>query len=159
MEGDDRPEPIDMLTAATSLVSLLVALHELGYEQLRMVPGMSATGLFWRSSITSASNLDHRGDLRRYDREKQYFYTSGMGALPHDAERFLEDFPEIAAAGRGPDPSYASWTRQLLQRCREGFVPITYADWPMREDVVTLMSMVRGLEDDAFPLPPAPPAG
>ena len=138
-------------------------LHLRGYQRLRIAPGMSASGCYWRCSVTPASNVLASHGARLRDWEKAAHYTSGMEAKYFDwadaahctpsrlAELFLVRFPDIAAAGHGSDWLYAGWYVEMLHRTYPDLFPIAYADWTVSEN---RLDTTGGREGIQLLLPP-----
>jgi len=116
-------------------------LHLRGYQKLRIAPGMSASGMHWRCSVTPASNVLASHGAMLQDWERAAHYSSGMEGGYFNwtdaahcspsrlAELFLVRFPEIAAAGYGSDWLYAGWYVEMLHQTYPDLFPIAYADW------------------------------
>jgi ADP-ribosylglycohydrolase len=136
----DFPEPpSDDPAAAGRMLLLMVAeLHRRGYEQVRILPGMAPSGMFWRCAISPAT---HREDppkdplVLHYTsgQERAYFgwtdaAADGAAAL---AAKFLARFPALCAAAHGRDPAYVTWYREMLHRTAPAGLPIAYADWAL----------------------------
>jgi hypothetical protein len=147
------------------LLLLVRELHLLGYERLRIAPSMSPSGVHWRCSIAPASDIlrAHGARLAQGSRaasyssasERAYFgWEDTEGADPRRlAERFIERFPEIAAAGRGADPAYATWYAEMLRSTEPDALPIAFADWPTPDDCMTTVAPAPG-PARRVPLPP-----
>jgi hypothetical protein len=98
---------------ALRVLRMVHELHKLGYQRLRIMPGMSPSGMHWRCSVTHAGNIlkSHGAWTRDFDREAAH-YTSAQENeyfdwphAQHDtveqlATKFLERFPEIARLGK-----------------------------------------------------------
>ena len=127
-------------------------LHLRGYQQLRIAPGMSPSGLHWRCTITPITNISsrHGAMLAEWD-VLTAPYTSGQGnhyfgwtdasrATPSQlADLFISRFPDIVAAGHGSDCVYAGWYVEMLHLTHPNSLPIVYADWDLPEDrIVTI---------------------
>ena len=136
----------------------------MGYEQARIAPGVAPSGLFWRLSVTAASNTEPDNGALMRDFERGANYSSGAGAeyfgwtdasddSPAElAKKFVERFPEIAAEARGPDPEYVKWYQEMLQATEPDGLVYAYADWPHREDRLELF---YGSSRAEIPLPPS----
>ncbi len=138
-------------------------LHRHGYHRLRILPGLSPSGMSWRIAITNADNLDDDwDDPRVIDDGSALLYTTGRGtefaggevtvtSTPESvAELILHALPEIPVSE--DDPDYVSWFAELVRRCEQSkCLPVAYAD---------LFDASRGwkLGNGAmYPLPPDPP--
>jgi len=119
---------------------MLLELHQRGYERLRVVPGMSPSGMHYRCSVTPARNVfaDH-GAIAINDtliarhtsaNGRRYFEWDDVeGASPESlAGFFVERFPRIAKLGLGADPAYAEWFGEVLGLVARGVFPVAYDD-------------------------------
>ena len=116
-------------------------LHERGYDGVRILPGMSASGMHWRVSVTASDNLhdtDGHADLREWDRAINYTtgagteFAGGQVTVTTSAETVadivLSALPTLSADSR--DPGYVRWYDELMQLVeRDGALPIAYADY------------------------------
>lgn len=116
-------------------------LHQRGYHGVRILPGMSGSGMHWRVSVTVAENLhDTHGYPRLHDWDRAINYSTGGGTefagtrvnvttSPEAvAEAILAALPALDADSR--DPEYARWYEELMHLVeRHDAVPIAYADY------------------------------
>ncbi|MEN3749293.1 hypothetical protein TPR58_19120 [Sphingomonas sp. HF-S3] len=130
---------------ATRLLTMVHELHKAGYQRIRISPGMSPSGVYWRCSITHIGAMD--ADGRRVApgaaADQVAFYTSGAEDRYFDwpdararsgrelAVRFIERFPQIAQPGLGRDWAYAGWLTEILGRAELGRLPVFFADYPL----------------------------
>ena len=104
------------------LLLLMVAeLHRLGYQRLRIAPGMAPSGMHWRCGFASAAQFSVRhgaliagsGPAARYSsgQARAYFdWPDAAGDTPEQlAHKFVERFPEIATQSQGADTACADW--------------------------------------------------
>lgn len=116
-------------------------LHQRGYHRVRILPGVSPSGMHWRIAITSADNLidgDDYPHVTNWDAALKYS-TGGLTefaggevsvATPPEtvADLILRAMP--GRASTGSDPTYVSWFADLLRRVEStGQLPIAYADY------------------------------
>lgn len=147
-------------------MELVRELHLRGYEQLRISPGMSPSGMHWRCDITPVSNIsptngalimDFEGPIARYssaNEDKPFEWPDGSDRTPSVlADKFIESFPAIAAAGFGQDPAYVTWYREMLEATRGGTFPIAYADADLPDDHLQTV----GGREVKVPMPPCGP--
>jgi hypothetical protein len=140
-------------------------LHKLGYQRVRIVPGMSPSGCHWRCAVTHAGNTlkvhgamfrDHERDCAHYTtgQDNEYFGWADArdDTVQQLAARFRERFPEIARLGHGRDWPYAGWYVEMLGFAERGAFPIAYADWLGAPDAGRLPT--TGPESDRMPMPP-----
>lgn len=116
-------------------------LHQRGYHRVRILPGVSPSGMHWRVAIASAYNLiDGDGSPRVINYDAVLAYSTGgltefaggeaSVATPPEtvADLILRALPERAPTGS--DPTYVSWFADLLRRVESsGQLPIAYADY------------------------------
>jgi hypothetical protein len=151
-------------------VLLMVAeLHVRGYQRMRIAPGMSASGCYWRCSIAPATNISKvHGALLASDEGPAIHYSSGDGGEYfgwHDAShftpsrlaaRFIKRFPAIASAGRGRDWAYIGWFQEMLHLTYPDRLPLAYADWDWSHPSGCIgTTSPAGAAGDVFiPMPP-----
>ena len=145
------------------LLYMVSELHDMGYQQLRIAPAVAPSGLFWRLSICAAANTrpDHGAEMKDFDGGAHY--SSGAGdeyfgwldtvddSAAELAEKFVERFPELATEGRGDDPDYVRWYKEMLERTEPDGLLYVSADWPTPRDHMILF---HGSRDIEIPLPP-----
>lgn len=140
-------------------------LHQRGYHAVRVLPGMSASGLHWRVAVTTADNMSvEGGHLHVCDHNGVIFYsTAGLTAFA-GAEVTVTTGPETVAdlilaalPGTAPtadDPEYLAWFDDLMRLVdQHGTVPIAYADY-FDDTAGWEVGWGSGLR---HPHPPAPP--
>lgn len=111
---------------------LVHELHLCGYQRLRAIPEMEASGKYWRCAIAPVSLVsgDHgarlvtdvRNDPRvaTYSSRDKNRYFGWTDVYPYArgkelAMHFLERYPEIVNAGKGSDWPYAGWYMEMLR--------------------------------------------
>src|SRR5215210_9550042 len=72
-------DPDPHIRRAQRVLLMVHELHKRGYQRLRVVPGMSPSGAYWRCSVTPIMNtlVTHGAMFRDFDRDTA-IYTSGM---------------------------------------------------------------------------------
>ncbi len=163
IEGKDLSG--DAMHDNASLVLLMVSeLHKMGYERMRISPGMSSSGLHWRCGITHVANIDPDHGAMALDGSKDlvaYSTSAGDQFFGWDdaacdspislARKFIERFPVIARLGRGDDEEYAQWYEQVVQLVEEGDLPYVYSDWS-EDSEDGILPTVGGI--NKLPMPP-----
>jgi hypothetical protein len=121
---------------------------------------MSPSGLHWRCSITSVDNISEKNGalILDWDRGAHYFASMGRRYFEWEdaqdtrpdrlADLFIERFPDIAEAGRGPDWEYAGWYVWMLHLTYPSSLFIAYADWDLPSDCLVTDTELR------IPVPP-----
>lgn len=124
------------------VLAMVHELHKLGHQRLRIMPGMSPSGMHWRCNITPVTNiLRAHGAMARdfFDQSANYSSSDGADyfgwedarkATARDlATMFGERFPDLLGAGHGRDWTYAGWYVEMLGHAERGDLPVAYADW------------------------------
>jgi hypothetical protein len=144
---------------------MVLELHRMGYQRLRIAPGISPSGFYWRCVVVPVTNVrrEHGARQQAYD-GLSAGYTSADGTAyfhwqdagddsPRElAEKFVVRFPELAAAGRGMDKPYADWYETMMQATAPNGVVYAYASWDLPPDRLP----VSGLPTEPM-IPPPPP--
>lgn len=157
----------DPVLSSRRVLEMVRNLHAMGYERLRICPGMSASGTSWRCTVTPVTNVkrEHGASIADWQ-QSEATYTSGSRDQPFGwadapgktvgqlARMFLERFPAIADAGWGPDRAYAVWYREMLEQTKPDRLPYVYADWPTPEGGLPTIGS-GATREVIVPLPPA----
>lgn len=115
-------------------------LHERGYHGVRVLPGMSPSGMYWRIAIAAAPDfieedeyLNIRDDAPAIHHSSADLVRFAGGyvtvATPIDdvAELILAALPGLTADG--DDAEYVQWYEGLVDLCaRNRAVPVAYSD-------------------------------
>ena len=154
-----------IIRRSVRILTMVHELHKLGYQRLRIMPGMSPSGGFWRCNVTPVSNiLRTHGAMARTFNGDSANYTSGMSneyfgwtdarhfTARRLAEEFVRRFPVIVDAGRGRDWAYAGWYMEMLGFAERGELPVAYSDWWEAPDSRWLPT-TAGLQS-GLPMPP-----
>ncbi|MCP4291654.1 MAG: MBL fold metallo-hydrolase [bacterium] len=159
---DDSEESVHRNAAL--ILKMVIVLHRLGYERLRISPGMSPSGMYWRCLISHVENFqrDH-GALLVIETQDVAIYSSGAGNqffgwddcekdTPDDlARKFIERFPVICRLGRGDDDEYVEWYEQVIEVVEKGDLPRAFSDWS-DQDQKGILPTVGGTGE--LPMPP-----
>lgn len=135
-EGD---RPFGVVDVGMLILEAVAVLHERGHQRLRVFPGMSPSGIHWRTAITTADNFVDNGHLHLQDSKAAFHYTTGTefevaGERVDAATSAIELADSIVATlpdpGLGRDWEYAGWYVELLGLVlRHRSLPIAYADY------------------------------
>lgn len=135
--------------ASRKVLLMVGELHLRGYQHLRILPYMAPSGMAWRCAIAPASLFSHDG--LELDESGEFgvttvSYTSAAGTeyfnwtdANHEtpsglAHLFIERFPQIAAAAKGSDWTYAGWYVEMLGLTYPNRFPYAFADWDGPEE-------------------------
>jgi len=105
-----------VIDRALALLELAEELHRRGLEQLRLMPYLAPSGLYWRLQL-SAPGCDDTATWSTAD------------PTPTVAD-VITSHPRLAEAGAGSDPAYAAWVSKVVDLARQGWVAYFFADWP-----------------------------
>ena len=109
-----------------ALLEALSVLHRQGFGRLRIAPSRAPSGMHWRYRIRPVTGMrwDHGAQVvgscpemtgslggREAAGRGDHTHTSPAQLAAHLADRF----PGIVIAGKGADPSYTDWYRQILE--------------------------------------------
>jgi hypothetical protein len=139
----------------------------MGFQQVRLCPGIASSGSGWRGLVTVKSNtLElHGARVARHSDELVARYGSGQGNEYFDwadrkkatamelADTFLERFPRIADLGKGRDWSYVGWYSEILGFSSQGLLPVAIEEYG-RDDVITFTNPFTVETTQLMPLPP-----
>ncbi|MFC8190800.1 hypothetical protein ACFUMH_03940 [Cellulomonas sp. NPDC057328] len=116
------------------LLQAVAALHRRGSQHVRVSPGMSPSGVYWRVTLSAAPGSI--GD----EKPSQLSWSSGSGADVVGVDVTAATTPDaladalvaaVPAFGRPwRDWTYTGWYAELLALVeREGRLPVSFADW------------------------------
>ncbi|WP_295409042.1 ADP-ribosylglycohydrolase family protein [uncultured Thiocystis sp.] len=138
MRRNKQLEP--SINTCIDILEMVHVLHRRGYQKLRIAPGISSSGCYWRVAVAPSDNsLDDHGALLR-DYSDAAHHTSGNGVhpfawrdvqgatAPELADLFLERYPDLARRGEGSDWPYAGWYLEVLRHVSRGAWPVAYWD-------------------------------
>jgi hypothetical protein len=139
--------------APRRFLELIGELHRRGYEGLRLEAGLAPSGCYWRGAVSVKD-----GSLR------VGAFSSGAGwqllfnwpdarrlSVQRLAERFLAEFPEIAAHAFHRDPAYAAWYARMLRLTAPRGVVYFSADFDLPASGVGVAGCPANVEIDAPP--------
>jgi hypothetical protein len=156
---------------AQRVLYMVGELHKLGYQKLRISPGMAPSGMHWRCTLTPVDNVlrSHGALVARDDNDLVARYSSAMENSYFDwtdartasarelAGLFLERFPLIAARSAGEDWVYAGWYVQMLGVAETGHFPMAFNDWSDLSKATVLPTIPFGVAEGSPELPLPPP--
>jgi hypothetical protein len=155
---------------AQRVLSMVGELHKLGYQRLRISPGMAPSGMDWRCLITPVDNVlrthgalvasHEEGVVARYSSAMSNRYFDWPDAAAASARElaalFLDRFPLIVRASVGEDWAYAGWYVQMLGVAENGHFPMAFNDWSdlSKAPVLPTISFSGAEGSPELPLPP-----
>jgi hypothetical protein len=166
-ENDTGIRSIDLYRLGRLLLRMVRTLHRRGFESLRIQPSMAPSGCYWRCAIAPASLFTRKHGARLshafWDSDLIAHYSSGSLAdfygwgdcsqcSPGElADRFEEAFPITVRMARNEDPDYAHWYQHMIIATEPIGMPIAFADWTVRQD---MLEIICHPDVHSFPLPP-----
>lgn len=178
-----HPDPV--IRRAVRVLNMVGDLHRRGYQKLRVMPFMSASGHAWRAWI-GPDTMFYRNhgaylsgawnpDERQQSTSATACYTTGADhyfnwpdADQDDArtltDKFLARFTQLARQGEGWSYAYAGWYQRMLGLAERGWMPVVIYD----SDSCSLKRINlfdhrpeewRRGADEKVPTLPLPPAG
>lgn len=173
VDGDDAQSDAEAIAARMRLVLNMVGvLHRRGFERLRIVPGFSGSGMYWRCSFAPDTNIvpeptlqdidqiaDHEGLVVTWSNANpRVFGDPNASHMNEDqlADAFAVRFPALLTGCKGSDSAYAAWFADLLNVVRQGFFPVFYGDYLSIENRRTPVVGQSAENPPQLALPPAP---
>ena len=163
---EQSEDPFSVLDVALLILEAVGDLHARGHQRLRIVPGMSPSGIHWRATVAAVPRTtESRGHSSSQEHARVFRYTSGteleVAGEPVDAATTPSEVADrilasVSDPGVARDPAYAEWYADLLALVRRHrTVPIAYADY-FDDEPGWEIGWCTGRR---FPAPPPPPAG
>ncbi len=138
-ETSRKIEQLVMFATPLRILQGVQALHMRGYHRIRLTPGLSPSGAYWRVSIEHADGSGNEAGQNRIG----YSSSAGSDFLGRtvDLSATADTVAEVilgalpTATARADDTDYADWFAGLLARVEELIqLPIAYADFPLNTD-------------------------
>lgn len=149
MADREREELVDVLKRWNPIIPIIKLfkmirkLHGMGYEKIRLCPGMSPTGLSWRGIITVKAQTSKKcGAVYAGNYKGDCCVSSGNGSfylgenisldvmsVDEMTERFRAFYPALCSAGKGKDKDYAEWFVKATNECKKGHIMYAYAEY------------------------------
>ncbi|PND57510.1 O-acetyl-ADP-ribose deacetylase [Mycobacterium sp. ENV421] len=128
------------ISTPTRILQGVRTLHERGYDRIRILPGMSPSGMYWRVTITTVDNMDPGCGEYVRDYEAAVTYTSGglnefagsevtvTTSAETVADIILNALPKVMPTA--DDPAYVAWYAGLVHLVElTGKLPVAYAEY------------------------------
>ncbi len=164
-DAPDNPNGMVPILAGIRLVLEAVhVLHRRGWQRIRICPGLSASGGYYRIHVSTWANTSLRDGIMLIDERNSLRHTSGYGSVPFGWPQMadatpdaLADFillrgPDLARNGLGRDWPYAGWFGEMLGFAGRGVLPCAFqaGEWEGGWD------LIFGGPRDSLPRPPRP---
>jgi hypothetical protein len=139
------------------LMQMVGHLHRIGYQRLRLNPGIAPSGFFWRCHVRPVNTegvylvrieeLDLEAEASYSSSEKTEFFgwPDAANDTPEQlAAKFVERFPIRAALGFGADEEYAAWYADMMEKTAPAGLIFDYADYDLPPDRVSVINVKEG---------------
>jgi hypothetical protein len=169
------PPENETIRRAVRVLSMVHELHKAGCQLLRIIPGKSPSGCYWRVTITTADRIapnhgamplpaaDNGGGEEScvsystgQDNEFFEWEDAESDSARQLAAKFIERFPSLVESGTGRDWAYVGWYAEMLGRAEHGDLPMAYFDQHEDPRPGCLPTTEHAYDSD-LPLPPRPP--
>lgn len=147
---------------ARRILLMVHELHKRGYQKLRVSPGHSPSGAYWRCAISPASNFFVTNGAMCYDQDISVHYSTADENVFfgwHDAKElkasqladlFQKRNPEMCLSTYGLDFPYAGWYTLFMGFVDAGILPVAYS-----ENMPATEGAMAESEGRVLPFPPA----
>lgn len=137
------------------IVMLVHELHKRGYEQLRLYPGLSPSGMSWRWNLYPKALM---GDDNSFERHKGFISFDCLrsstgdsrpdGRDSIDVEKVLKEHAAFFEKAKGEDKAYVEWFQQIVDHAERNDFPIAYCEYYSHKEWAFLLS------DEELSFPP-----
>lgn len=142
------PHADPVVRRCVRVLRMVHELHKAGYQKLRILPYLSASGAYWRAQITSADNVkgsdetpvlsDLVVDYSSSEEDRYFGWDDASGKCARElAVMFQERFPAICEHAQGIDWAYAGWLTDVLgqaERAQSGRdLVVLIVDWRLEQ--------------------------
>jgi hypothetical protein len=146
LKVSQKSSTISLERRALRVLMMVHELHKAGCQKIRIFPGMSPSGAYWRCGIAAARYAEPGDGARLAQWDRGVHYTTGArneyfewkdaksDTARELAGKFQSRFPAIVKEGEGDDLPYAGWLVKVIGYAEHGAFPIAYADWAFEED-------------------------
>ena len=121
---------------AYEIIMMLHELHNRGYEQLRLLPGLSPSGCAWRWFIYpkvlmgNSSSFEQYGDCTPFKSIRGSTCSKKVGCnIITIANTFEYQHSDIISLSKCQDSSYVEWFDTIIQHADHDIFPIAFCDY------------------------------
>lgn len=122
--------------SAYEIVMIVHELHQRGYEQLRLFPCMSPSGMSWRWMIYPKVFVKDCRVERSHDSvpfDCPHGSTSKLrpddGDTKITADDFLKAYGTYMSLAKGKDPEYVRWFETIVSHAEKNDFPIAFEEY------------------------------
>ena len=122
--------------SAYEVIMIVHELHQRGYEQLRLFPGISPNGMCWRWMIypkvlMKDNSFEHHGDCTPFE----CLRGSTSAAFPEEGQKlkvaddFIKEHEDFVNLAKGEDKAYVEWFEQIVEHAKNKDFPIAFSEF------------------------------
>ena len=122
--------------SAYEVIMIVHELHQRGYEQLRLFPGISPNGMCWRwmiypKQLMQDNRFEHHGDCTPFE----CLRGSTGAAFPEEgqnlktADDFIRGNEDFVNLAKGEDKAYVEWFEQIVEHAKNKDFPIAFEEF------------------------------
>jgi len=112
------------------LLYIVKELHIRGFENLRVIPSLSPTGLAWRCNFVSVAYREKEAIVTSswienyFSKEKNIEYS-----IDELNDMFEREHVDFLNACKGKNKEYVEWYNDMLNNLKEGELPYAFAEY------------------------------
>ncbi len=122
--------------SAYEIIMIVHALHQRGYEQLRLYSGMSPNGCCWRwyiypKALMEDNTFEHQVGYIPFDCPS----GSTCNAIPEKGRRiitaddFAKEYESYILLAKGEDKAYVKWFETIVSHAKKKDFPIAFSEY------------------------------
>jgi hypothetical protein len=112
------------------LLFVVKELHIRGFENLRVIPSLSPTGLAWRCNFISVADREKEAIVTStwienyFSKEKNIEYS-----IDELTDMFEREYVNFLKLCKGENKEYVEWYSMMLDKLKEGELPYAFAEY------------------------------
>ncbi len=112
------------------LLFVVKELHIRGFENLRIIPSLSPTGLAWRCNFVSVSDRNKEAIVtstwieKKFSKEKNIEYS-----IDELTDMFEREYVNFLKMCKRENKEYVEWFSMMLDKLKEGELPYAFAEY------------------------------
>ena len=128
-------------TGAYEIIMAVDELHKQGYEQLRLLPGMSPNGCAWRWNIYPRCTMGRNNFFECNGYGEVVIYN--VSNIPHGSTNQTKSgiaisdvvnalkilFPDVIEKGHQPDQKYVEWFKYIVEGAKQDQYVIAFGEY------------------------------
>lgn len=109
------------------LLFMVNELHIRGFENLRIVPSLSPSGLSWRCEFINANREIFYASnwICKFEEDRSEFQFTPQEL----ADIFLRENLDFLNKCKGENKEYAEWYKTMIQSLKDGELPYAFSDY------------------------------